>query len=144
MAQTSIVNKFGRMLGWNQVKLVLYGRTVEGVSELSYNDSVEKEVVMGAGRMPIGTAEGPYKAEASLTLYIEEYNALLDSMPANTRIQDIPATDVPVLYELRNTVKKDVLRNMEFTGATKEVKQGDKVIAMKMGVFITHIDWNQQ
>lgn len=144
MAQTSIVNKFGRMLGWNQVKLVLYGRTVEGISELSYNDSVEKEVVMGAGRMPIGTAEGAYEAEASLTLYIEEYNALLDSMPANTRIQDIPATDVPVLYELRNTVKKDVLRNMEFTGATKEVKQGDKVIAMKMGVFITHIDWNQQ
>lgn len=144
MAQTTLVNKFGRMMGWNQVQFVLFGRTVEGISELSYNDEVEKEAVMGAGAMPVGTGQGNYKAECSITLLAEEFNGLIASLPANTRIQDIPPTDVSVLYMQGDKVVKDMIRNFEFTGATKEVKQGDKSIAMKMGCFCTHIDWNVQ
>lgn len=144
MAQTTLVNKFGRVMGWNQVQFVLFGRTVEGIQELSYNDEVEKEAVMGAGPMPIGTGSGVYKAECSITLLAEEYNGLMASLPANTRIQDVPGTDVSVLYLQGDRVVKDMIRNFEFTGATKEVKQGDKFIGMKMGCFCTHIDWNVQ
>lgn len=144
MAATTIVNKFGRVMGWNQVQLVLFGRTVEGISEISYDDEVEKEAVMGAGQMPIGTGEGTYKAKCSMTLLMEEFNGLMDSLPANSRIQDVPPTDVTVLYLRGDKVVKDVIRGFEFTGATKESKQGDKSINVKMGCFCTHIDYNVQ
>lgn len=145
MPQTTIINKFGKILGWNQVKLSLYGRTLEGITELEYKDTVDKEPVMGAGKYPVGMGEGGYKAECSITILAEEYHGMIKSLPANTRIQDIPATDVPVLYQLPNdtTIIKDVVRNVEFTGVTKAVKQGDKMIAMKCELVCTHIDWNQ-
>lgn len=138
---TTIINKFGRMAGWNQVQLVLFGRTVEGIASLSYDDNVEKETIMGGGKYPIGTGEGNYKAKMELELYAEEVHAILRSAPAGTRLQDIPATDVPVLYEFKDRIDKDVIRGFEFTGVTKEVKQGDKVIKVKVGCFLTHIDW---
>jgi hypothetical protein len=137
---TNIVNRFGRVAGWNQVQLVLFGRTVEGVMELSYDDEEEKEAVMGAGKMPIGVGTGNYKAKCSMTLLSEEYNGLMASLPANTRIQDVPATDVSV-HPTTQVVVKDVIRNFEFVGAAKEIKQGDKSIAMKIPCFCTHIDW---
>jgi hypothetical protein len=144
MAQTNIINKFGRIIGWNQVQLVLFGRTLEGITEFSYDDEVEKEAVMGAGKFPIGTGEGTYKAKCSITVLSEEYNALMDSLPANTRIQDVPGTDVSVLYMRGDKQVKDVIRGFEFTGASKELKQGDKSIAMKLSCYCTHIDWNVQ
>lgn len=144
MAQTTIVNKFGRIMGWNQVQLVLFGRTVEGITEISYDDEQEKEAIMGGGNMPVGVGTGNYKAKCSITLLSEEYNGLMASLPANTRIQDIPATDVSVLYMNGTSVVKDVIRNFEFVGAAKEIKQGDKMIAMKIPCFCTHIDWRVQ
>lgn len=73
----TLINKFGRVAGWNNVKVVMLGRQVEGITALSYKDSVEKENVYGAGGMPVGRGEGNYKAEASITLLKEEVNALL-------------------------------------------------------------------
>lgn len=49
------------MAGWNSVTYNLYGRDVEGISELGYDDNIEKEMIYGAGRMPIGVGEGNYQ-----------------------------------------------------------------------------------
>lgn len=38
----TLINKFGRVAGWNNVKVVMLGRQVEGITALSYKDSVEK------------------------------------------------------------------------------------------------------
>lgn len=140
-AETVIINKFGRMAGASQVQLVLYGRTVEGITMISYDDTVEKEAVLGMGKYPLGTSEGQYKAKVELEMYAEELHAILRSAPQGTRLQDIPATDVPCLYEFRDRIDKDVIKGFEFTGITKEVKSGDKVIKVKVGCFCTHIDW---
>lgn len=144
MAQNVLVAKFGRVLGWNQVQVVMFGRTLEGVTEISYKDNKEMEAVMGAGPMPVGYGEGPYKAEFSITVLSEEYHALMASLAANTRVEDIPATDVSVLYQLNGRVVKDVIHNVKLLGGDKSVKQGDKSIPMKLPCFCTHIQWNVQ
>ena len=41
----TLINKFGRVAGWNNVQVVMLGRQVEGITALSYKDSVEKENV---------------------------------------------------------------------------------------------------
>lgn len=138
----TIINKFGRITGWNKITLTIFGRDVEAITELSYTDEQEKENEYGAGKFPIGQSEGNYKATGSITLYSEEIVAMQRSIPKGMRIQDIPPFDVPVEYEYNGTLIKDVLRNVSFKNNGREPKQGDGKITHKMDLLVSHIDWN--
>ena len=94
----TLINKFGKIAGWNSVKVVMLGRQVEGITALSYKDSKEKENIYGAGEFPVGRGEGNYKAEASITLLKEEVNALQLALGAGKRLTDIEPFDIPVMY----------------------------------------------
>lgn len=141
---TTIINNFGNVAGWNQHEVVLLGRKLQGISKIQYSDSTEVEAVYGAGGYPIGTGEGNYSAECSMTLLKEEVEGLMASLPPGNRLQDIPPTDVPVLTIRGGKVTKDVIRNFRFTGLGKEVNQNDKSVYLEMPCFCTHIDWNVQ
>lgn len=138
----TLINKFGKIAGWNSVKLVMLGRQVEGITALSYKDNVEKENIYGAGKMPVGRGEGNYKAEASITLLKEEVNALLLALGPGKRLTDIEPFDIPIIYEYNKLILKDVIRNVEFTDNGVDVKQGDKSIATQFTLIPSHIDWN--
>ncbi len=130
------------MAGWNSATLNIFGRDVEGISELSYDDTVEKELIKGAGRMPIGVGEGDYIAKMGLKLYQEEVIAIMDSLPQGTRLQDIAPTDVVVQYTYKMRIYKDIIRNVEFTKVGRAVKKGDKTVEQTVEVICTHVDWN--
>lgn len=130
------------MAGWNSATLNLYGRDVEGISELGYDDNVDKEKIYGAGRMPIGVGEGNYEANVNLKLYKEEVIAIMDSLPPGVRLQDIGPTDIVVQYEYQNRIYKDIIRNFEIVKIGKAVKQGDKVVDQTVECICSHIDWN--
>lgn len=130
------------MAGWNSATLNLYGRDVEGISELGYDDSVEKELIKGAGKMPIGVGEGDYVAKMTLKLYQEEVIAIMDSLPPGVRLQDVAPTDVIVQYTYNTRIYKDIIRNVEFTKVGRAVKKGDKTVEQTVEVICTHIDWN--
>lgn len=138
----TLVNAFGKMAGWNSVTVNLFGRDVEGITEVSYDDNVEKEVVRGAGKMPIGWSEGNYEAKCAMVLYMEEVTAILDSLPTGKRIQDAAPVDIPVLYEYEGRVYKDIIRQFQITKIGKAVKQGDKTVGKVVECFCTSIDWN--
>ena len=142
MAQVRLINRFGRVVGWNKVSVKLFGRFLEGITELSYGDEVEQELVYGAGRMPIGKGEGNYKPKASFKITQEERLAILDSMPPGMRMQDIPDFDIVVSYEYGARVYKDIIRNCSFVNDGIEVKQGDKSMETKYDLLPTHIDKN--
>ncbi|KAB4998369.1 hypothetical protein GAC71_21940 [Bacteroides thetaiotaomicron] len=129
----TLINKFGKIAGWNSVKVVMLGRQVEGITALSYKDSKEKDNIYGAGEFPVGRGEGNYKAEASITLLKEEVNALQLTLGSG---------NIPVMYEYKGLVMKDVIRNVEFTDNGVDVKQGDKSIATQFTLLPSHIDWN--
>lgn len=130
------------MAGWNSVILNIFGRDVEGISEVSYDDTIDKELIYGAGKMPIGVGEGDYKAKFGLKLYQEEVIAIMDSLPPGVRLQDIIGTDVIVQYTYNNRIYKDIIRNVEFTKVGRAVKKGDKTVEQTVEVICTHIDWN--
>ena len=142
MIGVSIINKFGRVAGWNSISTTMLGRVVEGITELSYNDTTDKENLYGAGGMPIGRGEGNYKANSSITLLKEEVAAILMALEHGKRLQDIAPFDITVQYEYNNFIYKDRIRNCEFIGNGIDVKQGDKSIATKYELIISHIDWN--
>lgn len=137
----SVINKFGEMLGWNAIRVNLFGRDVEGITGISYTDTETKENVYGAGKYPVGRSRGNYEAEASMTLYKEEADALRLASPV--RLQEIAPFDVVVQYvALNGAIQTDVLRNCEFTNDGVEVEQADGSITTEYTLILSHIDWN--
>lgn len=144
MANVTIINKFGKLQGWNSITLTLLGRDIEGMTELAYDDTITLENAYGAGKYPVGRTEGNYEATASVTLYKEEHDALMRSLPPGIRLQELPPFDIPVQYEGNaGVIQKDIIRNVQFMKRGIEVKQGDGSIGMKMELVVSHIDWNQ-
>lgn len=143
MAETKIINKFGTMQGWNSITVNLLGRDLEGITELKYTDSETKENVYGAGKYPIGRSRGNYEAEAAVTLLKEEADALQASLSQGKRVQDIAPFDITVEYENKDgQIKKDRIRNCEFTNAGTEVAQSDGTIATEYTLLVSHIEYN--
>lgn len=137
-----LVNKFGKVAGWNSVTTTMMGRDIEGITGLKYEDTVDKENIYGAGKMPVGRGEGNYKAKASLTLIKEEVDALQLSLVPGKRLTDIAPFEIAVSYDYLGKIYKDRIHNCEFTGRSVEVKQGDKVIATTFELIVSHIGWN--
>lgn len=142
MVNTSIINKFGKVAGWNNVIVRLLGRDVVGIVSLEYDDSVEKENVKGAGMFPVGQGDGNYEAKASLTLLQEEKISLTDALPPGVRLQDVAPFDIIVSYDYNSRMYTDVIRNCQFMNNGVAVNQGDKSINFKIDLLTSHIDWN--
>jgi hypothetical protein len=139
----TIINKFGELVGWNNITLNLLFRDVELISELSYTDDVEMNNEYGQGGYPQGQSRGNYKAECSISLYSEELRSINAALPAGTRIQDIPAFPITVNYEYNGQHFKDVLNNCRFKNNGREVKNGEGKIVQKIDLLISDISWNK-
>lgn len=139
----TITNTFGTLTGWNSVTVNLLGRDLEGITAVSYDDTVSKANAYGSGKMPVGRTEGNYEAKASLDLLKEEVDGIQQSLPPGGRVQDIAPFDILVEYARKDgKLQTDIIRNAEFTNKAIEVKNGDGSISMKMELIVSHIDWN--
>lgn len=139
---TLLINKFGKLAGWNSITTTMLGRDLVGATELAYDDTLEKENVYGSGGMPVGRGEGNYAAKLSITFLKEELDALQVSLGPGGRLTDIAPFDVTVQYEYLGKLYKDRIHNVEFTGRSVEVKQNDKSIATKCDMIVSHVSWN--
>lgn len=138
----TLINSFGRMAGWNSITVNLLGRDVEGISQLSYTDSVEKENAYGAGGFPVGRGGGNYTAEVTMTIFLEEMIALRRSLKPGERLTDIAPFDIEVQYEYNNFLYKDRIRNCEFMDDGIEISQNDKFVTRQFTLIASHIEWN--
>lgn len=139
---TTLINAFGKMAGWNSATWNMFGRDVEGISELGYDDNIPSENIHGAGKYPIGYTEGAYEPTVSCKLYQEEVISIMDSLPGGKRIQEAEPSDIVVTYEYKNRVYKDIIRNFRVTKIGKAVKQGDGTVDQTIECMCSHIDWN--
>lgn len=143
MPTTTIINKFGKLTGWNNITVNILGRDLEGITEVSYSDETKKEHFNGAGGFPVGRGDGNTEAKASITLYKEEVDGLLKALPSGGRLQDILAFDITVNYEMADgTLQKDRIRNCEFMGNSVEAKNNEGAIVTKFDLLTSHILWN--
>jgi hypothetical protein len=139
----TLVNKFGLMQGWNSLTANMLSRDVEGITELTYDDTTEIEGARGAGMYFIGYTEGNYEAKCSITLFKEEVDLLQASLPKGASITSIPPFNIVAEYS-RDLVKtRDIIQYCKFKGRGVAVKQGDKTIAYKFDLFVGgRILWN--
>lgn len=139
---TPLIN--GTRHSWASVKVALLGRTVSGISSVSYEDKQEKVDNYGAGIFPVSRGKGKYEASAKITLHAYEVDAIVRALGIGKRLTDIPQFDVVVAYipEGSDGLITHTIRNCEFTMNKREVKQGDTVIEVELDLITSHIEWN--
>lgn len=127
-----IKNRYGTLTGWNNVTVHLLGRDLDGITEIEYTDEQEINAEYGAGDTPVGHSVGNYSAKASISLLVEELRALQKSLPAGTRMQDIPPFDIPVEFEHNGLFTTDVIKGVRFKNNGRAIKQGDGKVVQKI------------
>lgn len=142
MARPRLINKFGTLIGWNSATFNMFGREVEGIEQVKYEDEMSIDVAYGAGNKPIGKTKGNYKATASMNLYIEELIALQQQLPAGSNLYDLPDFDVVVQYEFNGNNYTDIIRNCSISKNPRETKNGEGKIVCEITLVPSHIDWN--
>lgn len=143
MSQVTLINRFGKITGWNNLTINFLGRDLEGVTEFEYEDETKMENEYGAGGYVLGQSEGNHSAKASLTVYSEELVAMQKSLPKGTRLQDVPNFPAVSIFEINGQIIKDVVQNCRIMNVGKAMKQGDGKILHKINLLTSHVDWNQ-
>lgn len=138
--QTPLIN--GTRHSWASIRCNILGRTVTGISKISYDDTQNKENKHGSGIYPDHRGLGNYEANAALTLYAYETEAISDKLPQGKRLQDIAPFDIVVSFvnESNQTVTHTI-RNVEFLNNKRDMSQGDTGIEVEHELIISHIEW---
>lgn len=133
----------GTRHSWASVAVNLLGRTVTGITAISYDDKQEKVNQYGAGVNPVHRGIGKYEASAKLSLYSYEVDAIQKSVGPGLRLSDIAPFDIVVSYlpTGSDTLVNHVIRNCEFTNNKRDMKQGDTAISTEFDLVVSHIEW---
>lgn len=69
---------------WASITLKVRGVEIIGFKAISYADSISREKVYGAGRMPIAMTQGKYETEqGSITVYERQFREIIDLFAAD-------------------------------------------------------------
>lgn len=126
---------------WANVKLVLFGVPVVGITKISYGKKQVKENNYGAGSEPISRGYGRIDYEASIEIYKDEWMRIINAAPNNDPLNISPFT-VQVIYGnipgqggivLPN---KDTLYNCEFMEDPMSTSEGDTKILLTIPLLV--------
>lgn len=133
---------YGTRHAWSSIKTFMLGRTVEGITSIEYGHKQNKVNNYGAGVNPVSRGRGRIEPSAKITLHSWEVDAIQAALPPGKDLTDIEPFDIVVTYlpEGQDTLKTDYIRNAEFTGVQKSVKEGDTSILMEFELIVSHIE----
>ncbi|MEX2053137.1 MAG: hypothetical protein WD898_02855 [Candidatus Paceibacterota bacterium] len=134
MATTPLVN--GTNYSWNNVKLVLFGVPVIGITKIEYKAKQVKENNYGMGAEPVSRGIGNKEYEGSIELYVDEWKRIIDASPLRDPLE-IPPFDIQVIYGgTRVLPNLDILQGVEFLENPFNVSQGDSKIMITIPLVI--------
>jgi len=141
MSQLPLIN--GQRHSWSSIEVNLLDRIVTGITSINYDDTEMKENHYGAGNMPVHRGRGKYEANASMTLYNYEVEAIQSALPRGQRLMDAPPFDVKISFlDETDQIITHVIRNCEFKSNNRNMSQGDTKIEVSLDLVVSHIEWN--
>ncbi len=118
----------------------------QGVAEINFSDSVEREKIWGTSRKPIAGTDGQYDCEGSIGLYLYESIRLVEALGAlaaaqgRTGYYDVPF-DVTVKYAHTNEpVKTVVLRQCKLANGDAGHQPGAEGLTVTHDLFVMDIE----
>lgn len=135
---TPLIN--GINYSWANIKLVLFGVPVVGITKIDYNRKQKKDNNYGFGQQPVSRGYGNYEYEGSIELYIDEWKRIIAASPDRDPLS-IGPFDIQVVYGgNRVTADRDILRSTEFMEDPLSASQGDTKLLVKIPLIIASID----
>lgn len=139
MAFQPLVN--GTAYSWSQITTNILGVPVAGITSVSYDENQEMVDNFGAGNRPVSRGYGRIETEGSITLHMEEVEALQDAVVSG-RLQDIPEFDVVVAFIPEGgIVRTHTLKNCRFKNNAREISEGDTAVEVELELQIAQILW---
>lgn len=117
---------------WPDVTLVLGGRDLTGIRAIKYTEKIEREAIYAKGRNPHSIQSGNISYEGEISVLQSEYEALV--IAGGGSVMGL-SVDAVISYGNPSTLDMiitDKLLGIRFTEASKEFKQGDKFMEMKL------------
>ena len=135
---TPLIN--GINYSWANVKVILFGVPVVGITKIEYKIKQKKENQYGAGYEPISRGYGNKEYEGSIEIYSDELKRIISSAPNNDLMQ-IPPFKISVLFESGAglLITEDVLSMCEFTEEGLSASQGDTKLLVSLPLVIGQI-----
>jgi hypothetical protein len=131
----------GKIYDWSSVTVNILGVAVVGVQGIAYKDGQEIEGVYGAGNQVVGIGMGNVKCDGKMNLLLNEVNAITKVAP-NGRLQEIEPFDIVVSFTgTGSEIISHKLRGVKFMENAVDIKQGDKVVAVEIPLFISFIEF---
>lgn len=132
----------GEAYTWSQIKLNILDQRIAGVSSISYDEEQEMQNNYGAGNMPVSQGLGRVSYSGSLSLQMEELEALQNAAP-NRRLQAIPAFDIVVSFipEGGSNIVNHTLKACRFKNNGREISEGDQMIEKEIELLVGFIKW---
>lgn len=135
---TPLIN--GVNYSWSNVKVVLFGVPVIGITQIEYKRKQTKENNYGMGTEPISRGYGNKEYEGKIVLYKEEWNSIIAGSPLRDPL-DIAPFDIQVAFAgLRVLPGLDILRGCEFLEDPFTIAQGDTKAMVEIPLIIATID----
>lgn len=135
---TPLIN--GRAYDFAQIVTTILGVPVAGISAVTYTEEQEKTNNFGAGNRPVSRGHGPINASGSVTIQMNDVEALRDAAPNGSLLQ-IPSFDITVTYLNAQKPVTHVLKNCEFLSDGVEASQADTNIERGFDIVISHIKY---
>jgi hypothetical protein len=126
----------GVSYSWVHITFILYGVPVKGITKIAWKKKSDKVNNYGSGPEPVSRGVGRSEYEASIELYREEWQRIIDISPDKDPT-NIPWQDVPVVFGgSRVTAKTVVLQAVEFLEDAFEANEGDTSLKVTLPLII--------
>jgi len=139
-AVTPLIN--GINYSWGNIRLILFGVPIVGITKISYKIKQKKENNYGMGYEPISRGYGNKEYEASIEIYTDELKNIIAAAP-NREIMEIPPFDIIVQFEDPATgilLTQDILRMCEFTENGLDSAQNDTKLLVTLPLVVASIE----
>lgn len=129
----------GVSYGFANIQMIIGGVPVIGITKISYKEKQKKENLYGAGYEPVSRGYGNIEYDASMEIYMEEWQRIIAASP-NRKPMQVPPMDVPIVFGGNGvTPTKHVLKSLEFLENPVESSQGDTKITVTIPLLIAGI-----
>ena len=136
---TPLIN--GRAYAWENVLVNIGGRVVKGIQAIEYDDEQEIEDNPGVGNQPVSRGFGQINYSGSLTLHMEEVEALQAASPTG-RLQDLPFFNITVAFSNGAKTTTHLLEAVTMKNNGRKMQVNDKRVDVVIPLAIGRIKFN--
>lgn len=135
MATFPLIN--GHRFSWSSIEINVNGTLIRAIKEISYSNNLEPGEMRGTHAQKGGRTRGELKPEASMTIYLEEYNELIKALGQGFLERQF---DIVVSYSEKNAATvTDKIIGARIKKPEKSFSSGTDALAVKCDLDIMFV-----